>query len=73
MRKAYAEVASKHKPKSESPKKHVPTDTGLRGLSVTEIEDSEEFKPGTLDQVKADMAKKMKAGKYNAKAFSLSP
>jgi|GEM_PF-1123608 uncharacterized protein YhaN len=73
MRKAYAEAAGKHKPGAAPAKKHVPTDTGLRGLSVTEIEDSDEFKPGTLDEVRADMAKKMKAGTHNPKAFAFSP
>lgn len=67
MRKCYAEAAKKHA-KPDKPKAQVPTDTGLHGLSVADIEDSEEFKPGTLDQVKADMAKKMKAGKWR-KAF----
>lgn len=72
MRKAYAEVAGKHKPKEEPPKKHVPTDTGLRGLSVTDLEDSEEFKSGPLDEVRKDMANKMKAGKWKRDAFASS-
>jgi DNA repair exonuclease SbcCD ATPase subunit len=71
MRKAYAEVAGKHKAaQTPAKKKTVPTDTGLRGLSVTDLEDSDEFKPGTLDEVAADMKKKMKAGTWNRKAFA---
>lgn len=70
MRKAYAEVAGQHKTKETGRKKTVPTDTGLRGLSVTDLEDSDEFKTGTLDEVAADMRKKMKAGTWNRKAFA---
>lgn len=72
MERCYEEVSKKHTPKTKEAKTVPPTDTGLRGLSVTDIEDSEEYKPGTLDQVAADMKKKMKGGKWK-KAFSLSP
>lgn len=70
MRQCYADVAAQAKPKDEPKKKTVPTDTGLRGLSVTDLEDSEEFKTGTLDEVAADMGKKMKAGKWDGKRFA---
>jgi hypothetical protein len=66
MRKVYAEVAAKHRPKEEPrPAARTP-----RELSVTALEDSEEFKPGPLDQVKADMAAKMEAGTWNREAFA---
>ncbi|MBN2130307.1 MAG: hypothetical protein JW741_12465 [Sedimentisphaerales bacterium] len=60
MRKAYAEVAAKHK----AAPKNAPADSGPRGLSVTDLEDSEEFKPGTLDQVVADVAARRRAGTW---------
>jgi len=69
MRRCYAEVAKKHAKPAPKTKETVPTDSGLRGLNHTEIGDSEEFKPGSLDQVKADIAKRMKTGKWK-KAFA---
>lgn len=69
MERCYEETAAK-KAKPKEKKKEVVTDTGLRGLSVTDIEDSEEFKPGTTDAVKADMLKKMRAGKWRKDAFA---
>lgn len=72
MRKAYAQVAAKAKP-AETKRKHVPTDTGVRGLNLTDLDDSEEYKPGTLDEVAADMGKKMKAGKWKGGAFEGQP
>jgi hypothetical protein len=63
MRTAYAEVAARHQPKDPPPARPIPS-PGLRGLSVTDLEDSSEFKPGTLDEVAADMGRKMKAGTW---------
>jgi len=71
LRKAYAEVARKHA-KPAPAREKVSTDNGLRGLSHAELLDEEEFKPGTNEQVKADMLKRMKAGKWK-KAFATSP
>ncbi len=53
MQKCYAEVATKTK---TAPK---PCE-----LSVTTIQNSGEFKPGTLDEVAKDMRKKMAAGTW---------
>jgi hypothetical protein len=72
MRHCYKEVSEGAKPKEDKKKSSVPTDTGLRGLSVTDIQESKEFKPGSLDEVAKDMASKMKTGKWN-KAFAGSP
>lgn len=72
MRRCYKEASEGAKPKEDKKKSAVPTDTGLRGLSVTDIRESKEFKPGTLDEVAKDVANKMKAGKWN-KAFAGSP
>ncbi len=49
------------------PEPHAPA---ARSISVTDIEDSEEFKPGPLEQVRKDMANKMKAGKWKRDAFA---
>lgn len=72
MRKAYAEVAARHAPRTNT-KKTVPTDTGLRGLSVTDLDDSDEFKSGTLDEVVADVARKRRAGTWRAGVFDSEP
>lgn len=72
MQRAYRETAKRVAPKPE-PKKSVPTDTGLRGLSVTDLKDHEQFKAGPLDEVAADMRKKMKDGKWDRKAFATPP
>lgn len=70
MRKCYAEIAAK-KAKPAPKEKTVATDTGLRGRSYETLSESEDFKTGTVGDVRADMAKKMKAGKW-ARAF-ISP
>ena len=74
MRKAYKAVLKKHaaekKPAQE--KKTVPTDTGLRNASPLELIDSEEFKGGSIDEVRKDMSKKMKTGAWKG-AFASSP
>lgn len=69
MRRAYAEVAAKH----QSAQKNVPADSGPRGLTVTDIEDTDEFKPGTLDQVAADIARRRQTGSWRSGAFDSEP
>ncbi len=60
MRKAYAEVAARHRAEAKS----APADNGPRGLSVTDLADSDEFKPGTLEEVAADIAQRREAGTW---------
>ncbi|HPC93321.1 MAG TPA: hypothetical protein PLU87_00130 [Sedimentisphaerales bacterium] len=69
MRKAYAEVAARHRAKEKA----VPTDSGPRGLSVTDLDDSDEFRSGTLDQVVADVARKRRAGTWRPGVFDSEP
>lgn len=66
MRRAYAEVATRHR----AEKKTVPTDTGPRGLSITDLPDSQEYAPGSLEKVTADIGKKMKTGTWKSNAFA---
>jgi hypothetical protein len=54
------EVAAKHKAAPRA----VPADRGPRGLSVTDLEGSDEYKPGSLDQVAADIAARRRAGTW---------
>jgi hypothetical protein len=69
MHRAYKEVAAKHR----AEQKTVPADTGPRGLSVTDLDDTEEFKPGTLDEVAADVAHKRQAGTWKPGVFDGAP
>lgn len=69
MRKAYAEVAARH----QAEQKNVPADSGPRALSVTDLDDTEEYKPGTLDQVVEDVARRRKAGSWRPGAFDGEP
>jgi hypothetical protein len=65
----YAEVAAKH----QAEQKSVPADSGPRGLTVTDLEDSEEFKAGSLDEVAADVAHRRQAGTWRSGAFDAEP
>ena len=65
----YAEVAAKH----QAEQKSVPADSGPRGLTVTDLEDSEEFKAGPLEQVAADIAQRQANGTWRAGCFDSVP
>lgn len=75
MERCYREVKAKDKPKeTHETKKTVPTDTGLRGLSLSQIEDTDdELGTGTIEEIKAKMLKQAKAGKLKLTGVASSP